>query len=243
MRLLVLGAGSDMGLAIATKFARDLRADLILAARDPEKLEKRAKDLELRFNIKAELKPFEALDYNAHQAFYDSLTPKPDAVLVAYGDGGHQKKGQSDFAELRKIIETNFLSAAGILEIIAADFEARGYGTIMAISSVAGDRGRKNNYLYGSSKAGLTAFLSGLRGRLFEKNVQVMTILPGFVRTKMVQGLDLPEKLVGEPEDVANQVFTAYLGKKDVVYTPGKWRWIMFVIRHIPEFLFKKLSI
>jgi short-subunit dehydrogenase len=108
---------------------------------------------------------------------------------------------------------------------------------------VAGERGRAVNYLYGSAKAGLTTYLSGLRNRLFRKGVQVTTILPGFVRTKMTAGMDLPAKLTSEPEQVAADIYRAYLRRKDVVFTPAKWRLIMLVIKALPEAIFKRLNI
>lgn len=242
MRLLILGANSDIALATAAAFAKTLKSDLVLASRGLERLSKKARDLELRFGVEARAVAFDALDYGSHQGFYDSLEPKPDAVLLAFGHGGHQKKAQSDFGEGRRIVETNYLGAVSILEIIAADMERRRSGVILAVSSVAGERGRKNNYAYGASKAALTAYLSGMRGRLFGKGVRVTTILPGFVRTKMTQGMDLPERLTAEPEKIAADILRAYLRSKDVVYTPFVWKPIMALIKALPEFLFKRMS-
>ena len=116
-------------------------------------------------------------------------------------------------------------------------------GFIVGVSSVAGDRGRKANYIYGSSKAAFSAYLSGLRNRLFESKIQVLTVKPGFVATKMTDGLDLPEKLTAQPEEVAKDIFVAQQKGKDILYTKGIWRLIMLIIKHIPEFIFKKLSI
>jgi len=243
MRLLILGANSDIALATARRFARAMNADLTLASRNVERLEKKARDLELRFAVKAEAVRFDALDYDSHHKFYDSLEPKPDAVLLAFGHGGHQKKAQTDFREGRRIVETNYLGAISILEIIAADMESKGRGTIMAISSVAGERGRKTNYAYGASKAALTTYLSGLRNRLHGKGVRVMTILPGFVRTKMTEGMELPEKLVAEPDKVGADILKAFRRSKDVVHTPFIWWPIITVIKALPEFLFKRLSL
>jgi len=243
MRLLILGANSDIALAAAARFAKESRADLVLASRDLEKLEKKARDLELRFKVEAQAVFFDALDYASHPGFWASLDPRPDAVLLAFGYGGDQRKGRGDFDEARAIIETNYLAAVSILNLVAADFEARGRGVIMALSSVAGERGRATNYLYGSAKAGLTAFLSGLRNRLFKKGVRVITILPGFVRTKMTAGMDLPQGLTAEPEQVAADIHRAFLRRRDVVYTPAKWRLIMLLIRSLPEGLFKRMKI
>jgi short-subunit dehydrogenase len=114
---------------------------------------------------------------------------------------------------------------------------------MVGISSVAGDRGRKSNYIYGAAKAALTAYLSGLRNRLYELQVHVMTVKPGFVATKMTEGMDLPEKLTALPEEVARDIFSAQQKGKDVLYTKWMWRWVMLIIRNIPEFQFKKMSI
>ena len=243
MRLLILGANSDIALAAAAAFAQGLGADLTLASRNVERLSKKTRDLQLRFAVKAEAVFFDALDYDSHQSFYDSLAHRPDAVLLAFGYGGHQKKAQSDFGEGRRIAETNYLGAVSILEVVAADLERRGRGAIMAISSVAGERGRQTNYAYGASKAALTAYLSGLRGRLFKKGVRVITVLPGFVRTKMTEGMDLPARLTADPEKIAADILRAYRRNKDVVYTPFMWWIIMCIIKALPEFLFKRLNL
>ena len=130
-----------------------------------------------------------------------------------------------------------------IFNIIAADFEQRKSGFICGISSVAGDRGRKANFIYGAAKAALTTYLSGLRNNLYSSGVHVLTIKPGFVATKMTEGMDLPEKLTASPEQVANAIFKAQKSKKNVVYTIWIWRWVMLIIRNIPEWQFKKMSI
>ncbi|MCP4108494.1 MAG: SDR family NAD(P)-dependent oxidoreductase, partial [Desulfobacteraceae bacterium] len=138
--------------------------------------------------------------------------------------------------EAKKIIETNYLG-------VAEDFEKKGRGFIIGISSVAGERGRQSNYFYGSAKGAMTVYLSGLRNRLQRSSVQVTTILPGFVQTKMTENLDLPEKLLATPRDVAEDIYKAYVKKRDIIYTKWFWRWIMLVIKLIPEMIFKKLKL
>ena len=122
-------------------------------------------------------------------------------------------------------------------------FEQRGSGCLIGISSVAGERGRATNYVYGSAKAGFTAFLSGLRNRLAKKGVHVITVLPGFVATKMTAGMDLPRKLTAKPSEVANCLFNAVQKKHNIVYVKPVWRFIMMIIRNIPEHVFKKMKI
>ncbi len=242
-RVLILGANSDMALALARILAKMEKTDLYLASRRLDVLTKKAKDLELRFEVKAAALAFEATDYASHTGFYDRLDPKPDGVMLAFGFLGDQKKAQTDFSEARKIIEANLLGAISILEIVAADFEKRGHGFIIALSSVAGLRGRASNYIYGAAKGGLSVYLSGLRNRLAKRNVQVLTVLPGFVRTKMTEGMDLNEKLLAEPEEAAADIYRALRQGRDVVYTKGLWRWIMLLIRLLPEGVFKKTSL
>lgn len=243
MNLLILGANSDMGLALAAKFAQAERADLWLASRDLERLEKKCRDLEIRFQVKARPLYFDALDYASHREFYQRLEPKPDLALLTFGHLGEQLEAQKDFSEARKIMDTNLLAAVSILEVVAADFETRGRGAIIALSSVAGERGRQSNYLYGAAKGGLTVYLSGLRARLFKQQVRVLTVLPGFVRTKMTESLELPGILTAEPAEVAEDVYKAYKQGKDVVYSKWFWRYIMQVIRLIPETIFKRLKL
>jgi len=140
-------------------------------------------------------------------------------------------------------MDTNYTGVVSLFNIIANDFEKRKSGFIVGISSVAGDRGRKSNYIYGSAKAAFTAYLSGLRNRLYDAQVHVLTVKPGFVSTKMTEGMDLPEKLTAQPEEVAEDIYKAQQKGKNVLYTKWIWRWMMLIIRSIPEFQFKKMSI
>ena len=243
MVVLILGAGSDIAFALARKFAGANHAHIILASRNMPLLEDRAKDLAIRYGVAAEAVPFDAVDYGSHAGFYHRLDCKPDVVAVAFGHMVEQENAQARFDEIRRTVETNLLGAMSILEIVAADFEDRGHGTIIGVSSVAGERGRKKNYIYGAAKAGFTAFLSGLRNRLCSRGVRVMTVLPGFVRTKMTDTMDLPAPLTAEPEEAAADIHRAFEKKRDIVYTKPLWRWIMLVIRHIPESLFKRLNL
>ncbi len=243
MNLLILGANSDVAFATAKQFAVNAKTDLILASRNLALLEKKAKDLEIRGGIKARAVTFDAIDTETHQDFYDRLDPKPDGVITAFGHLGDQTRAQTDFKEARKIIETNLMGAISILEIVAADFQRRGHGFIIGISSVAGERGRQSNYFYGAAKGALSIYLSGLRNRLSRHGVQVITVLPGFIRTKMTQALDLPGPLTASPEQVAEEIFGAYKKSRNIIYTRWFWRWIMAIIKAIPESLFKRLSL
>jgi short-subunit dehydrogenase len=243
MRVLITGANSDIAEALARKFAMSEKADMLLASRDMELLEKKGRDLKLRYGVNVTPLYLDITDYGSHASFYNSLDPKPDVVVAAFGYLGDQLKAQSDFSEARAIIEVNYAGAVSLLEIVAADFEKRGAGSIIGVGSVAGERGRQSNYIYGSAKAGFNAYMAGLRNRLTKSGAHALTVLPGFVRTKMTDGLPLPEKLIGEPEQVANDIYRAFKCKRNVVYTLWFWRWIMMVIKSIPEFIFKRMSL
>jgi len=243
MNLLVLGANSDIAYGIAKQFAKYENADLYLASRDLESLEKKATDIQIRYKVKAKPIYFDATDYTSHSEFYADLDPKPDAIVLAFGHFGNQIEAQQDFSKAKKMIETNYIGAVSILEIIANDFFQRGCGFIIGISSVAGDRGRQSNYIYGSAKAGLSVFLSGLRNRLDRHGIRVMTVLPGFVHTKMTRNLELPKILTAEPDQVAEDVYRAYKKGRDVIYTKWFWRLIMFLIKITPESIFKRTNL
>ena len=164
-------------------------------------------------------------------------------VIVVAGYMAEQKTCENDWSKTLNTINVNFTGAVSILNIIANDMEQNKNGFIVGVSSVAGDRGRKANYIYGSAKAGFSAYLSGLRNRLYESGVKVLTVKPGFVNTKMIAKLDLPAKLTAQPEDVAKDIFIAQQKGKDVLYTKPIWRVIMMIIKMIPEWKFKGMSL
>ena len=243
MKILILGANSDIGTAIAARFAEREHADLCLASRNTDRLNDVAADMKIRYRVNTEVFYFDALDYASHESFYRSLETKPDGVIVAFGYMGSQNTAQSDFQESRHIFETNLLGTVSILEIIAGDFSLRKTGFIIAISSVAGLRGRKSNYIYGASKGGLLVYMEGLRHRLSGLNINVITVLPGFVRTKMTAAMTLPQLLLVNPDKVATDVYRAFKKEKSVVYTPWIWRWIMTVIRLMPRCVFHRTDL
>jgi len=240
--ILIIGAKSDIAKAVAREYAKH-GYDLYLAARKADELEEFARDVTVRTQRTVALVELDILDYESHQAFYDQLEEKPLGVISAVGYLGDQEKAQTDFQESKLIMDTNYTGVVSLFNIIANDFEHRRNGFIVGISSVAGDRGRKSNYLYGSAKAALSAYLSGLRNRLYDAQVHVLTVKPGFVATKMTEDMDLPEKLTAQPEDVAVDIYRAQQKNKNVLYTKWIWRWVMLIIRMIPEWKFKGMSI
>ncbi len=214
---------------------------LTLAARDTSALTSLVNELRVRATV--DIIAFDALDTARHAAFYTALDPKPGIIVCAIGHLPQQAEAEESGAEALRTLNTNFIGAASILEEAARDLEQRGEGCIVGISSVAGDRGRASNYHYGSAKAGFTAYLSGLRNRLFKSGVHVVTVKPGFVRTRMTAGMKLPGPLTASPEQLAEAILLAVHRKRNTIYALGRWRWVMWVIRSIPEPIFKRLKL
>ena len=238
----IIGATSAIAQAVARNFA-NAGDRLILVARDQEKVDAVAQDLLVRGasgvdKILCDLSDLEGLPglFGAISALVKNL----DVVLVAHGVLGDQRKAEKDWSHAEMLLRVNFLSAAALLTPLANYFESQGHGTIAVISSVAGDRGRGSNYVYGAAKAATTAWCSGLRSRLAKSGVHVMTINPGFVASPMTAHLRRGPLFV-EPGPVGEAIFQGIERKKDVIYVPGFWRVIMFIIRHLPEFVFKRL--
>lgn len=240
--VLILGARSDIGMATAHAFAARGHA-VQLAARDSATLAEARADLELRHGVTVTLHDFDALAGETHEAFVTGLPDLPQIVVCAVGLMGTQAENQSDSAAAARVLRSNFEGPARILGLLANRFEARGSGTIVGISSVAGERGRATNYVYGAAKAGFTAFLSGLRNRLAGRGVHVVTVLPGFVATRMTDGMDLPARLTAQPAEVAEAIVQAVARKRDVIHVRSIWWLIMLIIRNIPEPVFKRMKI
>ena len=239
---LVIGATSDIGRAIARRLADEGYA-LQLAARNPAPLEAEAAALRARPGRTVTLLRCDVLEEGGGKAPIEALDPLPDVAVCVVGLLGDQRRSERDAAEAERVMRTNFVGPALLLGALAERFAERGSGSLVGVSSVAGDRGRAANYVYGSAKAGLTAFLSGLRNRLAGSGVHVMTVKPGFVRTRMTAGLRLPALLTATPEEVAGAVARALRTRRDVVYVRRIWRPIMLAVRAIPERLFKRMKV
>ena len=240
--VLILGARSDIGMAIAHKFAS--AGHLVqLAARKAETLESNKSDIELRHRAVVELYEFDAIALETHAGFLENLSVLPDIAVCVVGYMGNQSESEQDTRAASLVMRSNYEGPANILAELANRFEARGAGVLVGISSVAGERGRATNYVYGSAKAGFTAFLSGLRNRLAKQGIRVVTVLPGFVETAMTADLDLPAILTTTPDVVADHIYSAAFAKKDTIYAKPVWRLIMMIIRNIPEKLFKNMKL
>lgn len=244
-RICLVGATSAIARALADRLAAR-GATLYLAARSEEDVERIGRDLEVRHQAAVDWGPFEATDPKDHETVLDSATDAMggvDVVFVAVGMFGNQTRAEEEPVHLREIIEINFTAVAQLLSRAAHRLEAREAGMLVALSSVAGDRGRASNYAYGSAKAGLTAFLSGLRARLYESGVHVLTVKPGPVDTKMTFDMEDPPPLMAKPGDVASDIVRAMEQQKDVCYSPSVWRYIMAALRLLPSSIFKTLSL
>lgn len=240
----MLGARSAIAQALARRLA-ERGWDLVLAARHCQTLEPVAADLRLRLGRAVHLLEFDALDLRSHEGLPQRVRSAAGPfhlVVCVFGYLGDPGRARRDTDEMVRTLATNFTAAAVCLAHLANDLEARQEGGIIAISSVAGDRGRQSNYTYGAAKGGLSLFLQGLRNRLAPAGVRVLTVKPGFVDTPMTEGLE-GLFLVAPPERVAGDVVRAYERGRDVLYTPWFWRWILLVIRLIPEGIFKRLKL
>ena len=242
--VLVLGATSAMARAVAQSFAQK-GYPICLASRDTQELERIGSDLHLRFAVPVSHLGFDAQNTDSHGGFLKQVleqTQGLEGVVLAFGDMGNPEQLPSDAAEVTRVMHANFTGACSILTHCANYLQGQEEGFIIGVTSVAGDRGRQSNYVYGSAKSGLTAFLQGLRNRLYASHVHVMTVKPGFVDTAMTFGLP-GLFLVASPDYVGARVVEALEKQKDEIYVPWFWRYIMLIIRSIPERLFKRLKL
>jgi NAD(P)-dependent dehydrogenase (short-subunit alcohol dehydrogenase family) len=241
--MLVLGGTSDIGRAAALEYAQ-AGWNVLLAARNEPEGRRNAEDIATRTGRDVSLHQLDILDTAALSEFVDKLPVMPDTVVCVIGELGDQTRAEGDLAHAETVLRTNFEGPALLLGLLAERFAARRYGTIVGVSSVAGDRGRASNYVYGAAKAGFSAFLSGLRNRLARSGLRVITVKPGFVRTRMTTGMKLPPLLTAEPHEVARAIFAAAeKGGGDVVYVRKIWRLVMAIISAIPEPVFKRLRL
>jgi decaprenylphospho-beta-D-erythro-pentofuranosid-2-ulose 2-reductase len=242
--VLILGATSAIAVATARLYARQ-GVRFVLVARDAAKLDAVAKDLQVRGAAEVHSLQEDFQDLPNHPRIIERAQGhlgKIDVVLLAYGVVGERGLPERNAAAAEKVMLTNYLSPVSLLTHLAPVFETQRSGAIAVISSVAGDRGRLSNYVYGSSKAGLNCFLSGYRARLLRAGVSVITIKPGQIDTPMTRTFKKTPIWVG-PERIAPGILRAIAKGKNEVYLPGFWRGIMLIIRWIPECIFKRSSL
>lgn len=239
---LVLGGSSAIARAFA-RVAAEAGSDVLLAGRDLEDLERTARDIRVRYGRQAEALAFDATDVASHAAFVDAVRGRARRldVFLAFGLMPTQAVIDADPDLGLQTIAATYTGAASVLLRLAPGLEAQGEGHVVVLGSVAGDRGRLKNYVYGSAKAGLQAFAQGLRARLFRAGVQVTTVKPGFIDTAMTFGMR-PGPLMASPEACARACLRYARRGREVAYYPPVWRLIMLIIQLIPERLMKRLS-
>lgn len=241
--MIVLGSTSEVAQAFVEEALNrgEKFEKIYLLTSNRETTERFARHIDVKFLQQAEvieLDLMKEIDYTRFEKISSGLLFCATGYL---GEG--TEEGLYDNKNTERIIDINYSKLVPVMNYFAHKFESRRSGTIIGLSSVAGDRGRQSNFIYGSAKAAFTAYLSGLRNYLFDKKVHVMTVKPGFMATKMTEGLPLNPKLTATPKQAATAIFKAYKKQKNVAYVLPIWGIIMMIIRNIPEFIFKKLKL
>ena len=238
---LVLGGSSSVARSFA-RVAAEAGADLILAGRDIADIDRIAADARIRGGGRVDVRPFDAIDRGSHEEFVAELPRRPFNVFLAFGMLAPQAAIDRDPALAQQVIAVNYLGVVSVLSRLASRLADEGRGAIVVLSSVAGDRGRPSNYVYGSAKAGLNVYLQGLRASLSAKGISVTTVKPGFMDTAMTYGTP-GMFLVASPEACAKACLRFAAKGRDVAYFPAFWWLIMAIIKSIPERIFKRLRL
>lgn len=244
-RVLIIGANSTIAVACARSWVAN-GAAFFLVSRNASKLEQTADDLRSRGAHEVSVLAFDATNLEGHAAMIQksiAALDQIDIVLLAYGTLPDQAACERDADLAAREFAINGTSAIALLTRLATVLEAQGQGRLAVITSVAGDRGRPSNYVYGSAKAAVSTFCDGLRVRLYKSGVHVTDIRPGFVDTPMTQGLPLPRALVAKPDSVGRRIVKGIDRKVDVLYAPAFWALIMLIVRSIPRFIFKRMRL
>jgi decaprenylphospho-beta-D-erythro-pentofuranosid-2-ulose 2-reductase len=242
--LLVLGGTSEIGVATARRLARDRTRRVILAVRDPSKAETAAGEIR-GLGAEVDLVSFDALDFGSHEAFVGEVFDRfgdIDCVLVAWGVLGDQERLARDHDAAVEAVEVNYTGVVSVSVPLVERMRSQGHGTIVYLSSVAGERGRASNFVYGSTKAGMDAFAQGLGDSLADSGVRVMVVRPGFVTTKMTEGLD-PAPLSTDADSVAESIAAGLRRNAHTVWSPGPLRFVFSALRHLPRPIFRRLDL
>ena len=244
-RIVLTGPNSGIGLALARRFA-ERGCELVLLGRDADEIGRVVTDLNLRYGIRSESRFFDAADLASHRPLLKDIVGSRglDGMILCHGYMADQEQAELDWRTAQRSVDVNYTSYVTLLSAAAEHFRQRKRGFLCAVSSVAGDRGRQSNYVYASAKGGLTVYLQGLRNAMHPNNVHVLTVKPGFVDTSMTWGLlKTTSPMVASPDKVSFDIMRAIERRKDVLYTPWFWRWIMAIIGLIPENCFKRLKL
>lgn len=234
--VLILGANSDVAKQCIKQYIA--KGFLVVAAsRNTESLENFIQQNNL--NSKVTVLSFDAVDFDSHQKFYDELPIRPHIVVYAAGFLVDNEKALSDFKGVQQMMTVNYMGAVSILNIIAMDGSNKNLERIIGLSSLSGVRGRKSNFVYGSTKAAFTTYLAGLRQELAQRNIKVNVLVSGYINTKINAGLDLNKNLLMEPDYVAKHLVNA--GNSFTIVPNFKWKLIYFILKILPESLVAKL--
>lgn len=239
--MIILGANSEIARAFTELILqKETIPQVYLFSSNAEILEPFKKHLEVKYETSVNIVPYNLMDPKTLEISNMNF----NMVFSAAGYLGDTEDGViAKPLDIERIMAINYTGLVQFLNSTANQLAEKGNGTIICLSSVAGERGRQSNFIYGSAKAGITSYLSGLRNLLYKQNVHVMTVKPGFMDTKMTRGMDLPKPLTINPKKAARLIYSGYKKRKNIIYISGIWRIIMFIIRNIPEFIFKKLSL
>ena len=243
--VLVLGGGSDIALATVRALVGRGTRRVLLAARDPARLDAAGSELREAGAAQVETAAFDADDVDSHERVVGELFQAlgdVDLVLVAFGVLGRQEEHLRDHAAARAVLHTNFVGAASAMLAVAERLRAQGHGTLVVLSSVAAERARRSNFVYGSSKAGLDAFAQGLGDELAADGIQVMVVRPGMVATKMTAGME-PAPFTTSPDKVADAIVDGLRRGSHTVWAPPVLRWVFAVLRHLPRPVFRRLDL
>ena len=243
--VLVLGGGSDIALATVSRLVARRTRTVVLAAHHPDRLTDAVADLQAAGASTVEVVPFDADDTDAHPALIDDLFDRFgdfDVVLIAFGVLGDQAEAEHDVEAALEIARVNYLGTVSVAVPVANRLKAQGHGTIVALSWVAGERVRRSNFVYGSSKAGMDGFLLGLGDSLVGTGVKVMVVRPGFVHTKMTEGMEAAP-LSTTADAVADAIVGGLARGSETVWVPGALRYVMMVLRHVPRPIFRRLPL
>jgi decaprenylphospho-beta-D-erythro-pentofuranosid-2-ulose 2-reductase len=243
--LLVLGGTSDIAVATAERLVGRRGANVVLAGRHLDRMAQIAEQLKTAGAGRVDTIGFDALDTDSHEAFVKDVWDRlgdVDVVLLAFGVLGDQELAERDAAEALRVVRTNYVGAVSVLVPVAEHLRAQGHGTLVVLSSVAAERGRRSNFVYGSSKAGLDTFAQGLGDSLAASGARVLVVRPGFVRSKMTAGRQ-PVPFSTTPTAVAEAINKALRCRRETIWVPGILRWVMAVLRHLPRPIFRRLDL
>jgi decaprenylphospho-beta-D-erythro-pentofuranosid-2-ulose 2-reductase len=231
--ILIIGGNSDIGYASAKIFAKN-KYDVHLVSRNIEQLNINKKEIVNLYNVKCKITCMDLLEQDQINKFFKENTVSPKVILIASGFLQPEEK------KIENIVRINYLAPLEFIEKSLDKYQSQEIlKTVIGISSVAGERGKKNNNVYSSAKSGFSCYLDGLRQKIYNKGIHVITVKPGWVNTKMTKGLNLPKFMTVNSAYVGNKIFNSYKSKKNTLYVPGYWSIIMFVYKLVPEFIFK----